>query len=338
MTPEFKRHTEIAAQGLRNAGGTPAMDALEGAAAAAETRTPAPAAFKWDAATVNPAKLTLGVHQIALDESGGRYKLFAWTPVHSVTGSEGAWSVNTPRGAITAPKVVFATNGYTGAVLPELAGLVTPIRAQAHKLSPAPAGAAAFPPLEASYSLRYSPEVFYSVAPRPDGSVVLGASRIGDAPGVAATTEDTVDDAAWHPTIAARALATFPQVFSSGGWVAPSEDELAAASEAAARGSVGSDTPLEGIGGRGFEYAWTGTIAVTPDAVPFVGAVPGKPGQYAALGYNGHGMARIFLCAPVLAEFMRTGEWDPAMPASFRLTPERVARLRAPPGAETARL
>jgi hypothetical protein len=40
------------------------------------------------------------------------------------------------------------------------------------------------------------------------------------------------------------------------------------------------------------------------------------------------GMARIFLCAPALAEYMLTGEWDPAMPASFRVTPERLAKLR----------
>jgi hypothetical protein len=39
-------------------------------------------------------------------------------------------------------------------------------------------------------------------------------------------------------------------------------------------------------------------------------------------------MARIFLCAPALAEYMMTGEWEAAMPASFRVTPERLAKLR----------
>lgn len=27
----------------------------------------------------------------------------------------------------------------------------------------------------------------------------------------------------------------------------------------------------------------------TPDALPFVGDIPGKKGQYVAAGYNGHG-------------------------------------------------
>lgn len=39
-------------------------------------------------------------------------------------------------------------------------------------------------------------------------------------------------------------------------------------------------------------------------------------------------MARIFLCAPALAQYVLTGEWDPAMPKSFRVTPERLDRLR----------
>lgn len=43
-------------------------------------------------------------------------------------------------------------------------------------------------------------------------------------------------------------------------------------------------------------------------------------------------MARIFLCAPALAQYVLTGKWDPAMPACFRLTPERLARLRVKVG------
>jgi glycine/D-amino acid oxidase-like deaminating enzyme len=62
--------------------------------------------------------------------------------------------------------------------------------------------------------------------------------------------------------------------------------------------------------------------------VPFIGDVPGKAGQYVAAGYNGHGMARIFLCAPTLAKYMLDGTWDTAMPEAFRVTPERIAGLR----------
>lgn len=39
-------------------------------------------------------------------------------------------------------------------------------------------------------------------------------------------------------------------------------------------------------------------------------------------------MARIFLCAPSLASYILDGEWDPKMPKSFQITPERIERLR----------
>jgi glycine/D-amino acid oxidase-like deaminating enzyme len=76
------------------------------------------------------------------------------------------------------------------------------------------------------------------------------------------------------------------------------------------------------------QYAWSGVIGCTPDAVPLIGARLGFEGQYLAVGYNGHGMARIFVTAPALARFVCTGEWDADMPACFRVSDERLARLR----------
>jgi hypothetical protein len=40
------------------------------------------------------------------------------------------------------------------------------------------------------------------------------------------------------------------------------------------------------------------------------------------------GMARIFLCAPSLASYILNEEWDPKMPKSFQITPERIERLK----------
>lgn len=40
-------------------------------------------------------------------------------------------------------------------------------------------------------------------------------------------------------------------------------------------------------------------------------------------------MARIFLCAPALAQYILTSEWDEAMPKAFCVTPERLEKLRA---------
>ncbi len=47
-------------------------------------------------------------------------------------------------------------------------------------------------------------------------------------------------------------------------------------------------------------YAWAGTFATTPDGLPFIGAHPGRPHTFFALGYGGNGIiyrlteARLF--------------------------------------------
>jgi glycine/D-amino acid oxidase-like deaminating enzyme len=83
--------------------------------------------YGWQAATLNPAKLTLSIH--TENESLGGYQLYSWAPVHQVTDGEGGkWKVHTPRGVVLAEKVIFATNAYSQALIPELEGLITPMR------------------------------------------------------------------------------------------------------------------------------------------------------------------------------------------------------------------
>lgn len=126
----FVAATEAAIMGLRAAGGrTPGLVRLDGDAAREATRTEsALTAYAWPAATVNPAQLTLGVHAAAAAKGKGRYRVFAWAPVTGVEGAEGAWDVVTERGRVRARQVVWATNGYAGAVVPEFDGLVVPER------------------------------------------------------------------------------------------------------------------------------------------------------------------------------------------------------------------
>lgn len=168
MTDEFLQYEATALKGLRQAGGEPEdfsildketaqqvrssvhSNTFEAVADNQETRVEAAiGGYKWPAATLNPAKLTLGIHTLSTQKGG--YELYSWAPVHSVTPAEGqGWTVTTPRGSVRADKVVFATNAYSQAIVPELEGLITPWKAQAVKLPPAPAGEKAFPKLEPS--------------------------------------------------------------------------------------------------------------------------------------------------------------------------------------------
>jgi len=79
-----------------------------------------------------------------------------------------------------------------------------------------------------------------------------------------------------------------------------------------------------------YDYAWSGIIGRSADQVPFIGAVPDKPGQWMCAGHNGHGMARIFTAAPGLVKLVRGASWkETGLPECFQVTKERLDRLRA---------
>ncbi len=51
-----------------------------------------------------------------------------------------------------------------------------------------------------------------------------------------------------------------------------------------------------------FPRVWTGIMCGTNDALPLVGALPGHPGVFALLGFNGYGLSFAFLAGKSLAE------------------------------------
>ncbi|ORY27107.1 FAD dependent oxidoreductase [Naematelia encephala] len=285
---------------------------LEGAAAKEVCRSPdCIAAFQWPAATLNPSKLCYAVHRACF--SLGGYSLFTHTPVTSVVpGSVSkTWSVKTTRGAIQTAKVIYATNAYTKLLLPEFEGLITPYKVQAVQLSAPPAGPEAFPRIAPSMSLRYGLHQFYSVAQRPDDSVVLccAVARPGQTMQQFVGAWDVMDDAKPDDARTRDAVDEFNAAIPGGGYDQPASLE-----------------PGKG----GFDSAWSGIIGFTPDAVPFIGPIPEKEGQYMIAGFNGHGMARIFHCAPCLADVVLGGMelWDETVPRAFVVTKERVEKLR----------
>lgn len=115
-------------------------------------------------------------------------------------------------------------------------------------------------------SLRYSLHHFYSVIQRKgDGTIVLGVSRSN--PELSAETlavRESFDDGAFNQEIVDDALKRFVIMFP----------EYRAETERH---------------GEGLDHAWTGIIAMTPDSVPYVGAIEELPGQYICAGFNGHG-------------------------------------------------
>ncbi|KAJ9148274.1 FAD dependent oxidoreductase-domain-containing protein [Pleurostoma richardsiae] len=80
------------------------------------------------------------------------------------------------------------------------------------------------------------------------------------------------------------------------------------------------------------KHSWSGIIALSMDGVPFVGELPGLPGQWICAGHNGQcdsGMARIFTAAPGLVRLMGGRPWaDTNLPDVYQITPSRIAQLQ----------
>ena len=72
------------------------------------------------------------------------------------------------------------------------------------------------------------------------------------------------------------------------------------------------------------ERRWAGIMGFTPDGLPMVGALPGKPGVGFAVGFNGHGLAMGAGTAERAVDFLLNGT-DPG--------PVRASRLDNVPGA-----
>ncbi|KAJ5348894.1 FAD dependent oxidoreductase [Penicillium brevicompactum] len=306
MTPEFAAYEAESLEAFKRAGGdTTHIKFYEGTEAEAKTRVPgALAAYEWPAGSSHPAKLAQFLLQSVILKGA---KLFTFCPAMEVTPSHldaGLWDVHTTRGSITAEKVIHCTNAHAAQLLPHLDPYMRPNRAQAQSLVPVPAFSGT-DALQSTYSLRYSLHHFYSLIQRKgDGTLVLGVSRSNPtlSPETIASRLST-DDSRYNDEIVEDALRSFGEMFPD----------------------YKSDAAMHG---EGLDHAWTGIIGMTTDSVPFVGAIESLPGQYICAGFNGHGMARIFTCAPGVAQIVRGESWSKTgLPECFQFNTERLNRL-----------
>lgn len=61
------------------------------------------------------------------------------------------------------------------------------------------------------------------------------------------------------------------------------------------------------LGAAEIRQAWTGTMGFSRDGLPWVGEVPGRPGQVIAAGFTGHGFGLAWNCTRLLAEEVLNG-------------------------------
>jgi glycine/D-amino acid oxidase-like deaminating enzyme len=147
-----------------------------------DLRTPtAVGAVVFKAGKLSPYKLVSHILTKGVKSQG--LNLQTRTPATGVSRNEdGTWTVTTPRGSITANKVVFATNAHTSHLLPQFRGWIYPVRAQMSALIPPKSLKER--PLTHSYGfVRHSRKTAYYLIQRPinadssGGELMLGGGR-----------------------------------------------------------------------------------------------------------------------------------------------------------------
>jgi glycine/D-amino acid oxidase-like deaminating enzyme len=254
------------------------------------------------------------------------------TPVTSVSPTadeSGRYTIQTTRGAIKAPKIVYATNGFSSQLLPEYTKSITPIRGVcSHIASPKKKNS---PHLVNTYALRFNDRNFDYLIPRADGSIIVGG----------ATKSFWADRKRWFDTVRDDEL------------VDEALPHFDGYMQRYFRGWEDSDAKVEKI--------WTGSKFPTPlhaqsispdelitapqpidnlfavmgytaDFVPHIGNVPDRPGQYIIAGFNGHGMPQILLSTKGLAAMVRNEVpfEQTGIPRVFKTSKERIMRKDSP--------
>ena len=272
----------------------------------------------YEAGSLSAYKLVIGILKLALAKD---LNLQCNTPATSITPSEEAqsWSVNTPRGIISASKVILATNGYTAHLYPKLQGVIVPLRGFVTAQRPPSALPGAG--LSNTYSFIYK-EGFEYMIPRPKGTKFAGDIVIGG--GLTKAADEglldygNTDDTELNDDVISY-LEDSTASFFGANW--------------------GDDHPEGRI-----RKAWSGIMGFSVDGFPLVGPMS-EEGLYIAAAFQGHGMVNCFLCAKALTQIM-TGKnregLDSWFPKAYRMRESRLAakflnKLHSPRTAKTGR-
>ncbi|QIX02529.1 hypothetical protein AMS68_008046 [Peltaster fructicola] len=247
--------------------------------------------FQYAAGSLSAYAFVIGMLRLALSRG---LNLQTRTSVTNLTKTDSDWTVTTPRGDITAAKVIIATNGYTARLLPQMQGLIVPLHGQIVAQRPG----LCLPVLPRTYSFIYKTGYEYMIT-RPPGTVGQGDIIIGGGihklPRSGASRYGNTDDSTLEPTITDYLRHCTKRCFSDK-W---GEDDTAGTKE------------------------WSGIMGATADGLPYVGAVPDMQGIYISAGFNGHGMVLCLKLAEALVHMMN-GDVPDWLPRSMLITKDRM--------------
>ncbi|KAM5343723.1 hypothetical protein ACJ41O_012260 [Fusarium nematophilum] len=250
--------------------------------------------FTFTAGHVWPYKLVMHLLNGAVQKGAN---LQTHTPVTRLSEKplpNGRWEVKTERGTIKAKKILLATNAYTSRVAPQFKNHIVPVRGICSRIK-VPDGKTA-PFLPQTYSIRYGPSMYDYLIPRNDGSIIVGGAK----------PNFWSDRSHWY------------NVSDDSKLIEPAKSHFDGLMQRSFMGWENS--------GAYTDKVWTGIMGYSSDYMPYVGDVPGKPGQMVLAGFSGHGMPLILLSAKAIVQMLRHGKSyeETGVPSVFRATRERL--------------
>ena len=274
------------------------------------------AVYQPRAAKCWPYKLITWLLEQLLREHDAAFNLQTKTPVKRIQRCGSSWILHTQRGQIVARDVLLATNAYTSYLVPNMTGLIIPVRGQICALKP-PEGATQ---LAHSYVWLKGADHQYLIHRGPediqmtdgakmrrtvDKSLIIGGERFAVPEGEEGISRDDevnpILSRALHRALT-HAIKLLP------------ENELEKETLHAA-------------------YEWTGIMGFSRDSSPWVGCVPetlmsDSGGLWISAGYSGHGMPVAAQCGIAAAEMILGKKDGVLIPKQWVASEERVERAR----------
>ncbi|KAF7561495.1 hypothetical protein G7046_g2644 [Stylonectria norvegica] len=219
----------------------------------------AQACYAWPASTLHPWKLSAHIMRENLKKG---INLQTNTKVNGVVKSsryDGKLIVKTERGNILASQVVHATNAYSSALESTLRGLIHPSPHMCDKVIP-PDTLTASKSLKNSYGILLPNGGLFSINPQAttSGPVLFGGLNPGQQgfeDWLRGNPEKCIDDDLKGFPSVTKAVREFTES-QLVGW----EDKSTKKAN--------------------YDHRWSGIIGLSADGVPFVGELPGLPGQW----------------------------------------------------------
>ncbi|KAF3018205.1 hypothetical protein E8E14_012297 [Neopestalotiopsis sp. 37M] len=253
-----------------------------------------------------PYRVVTGIFAGLLSKYSDRLSIETKTPVTSVTHEGDGYIVHTPRGTTRVKKVIHCTNGHVGHLIPNIRGVIYPLRGTmtVQDLGPHVPNRGR----EKSFAFHYVPQYDKKTEALADGLWYLtqnaktGFFFFGGDKG---TLEQTLNADDSVLTIVSRdhLQDVLPRFFGY------------------------RDTKLDSM-----KSAWSGIMGFTHDDIPLVGRLPTSAtgrtgdGEFIAAGFNGYGMPYAWLAGEQLAHIALgkgPSEW---FPDCFLLSDDRLSK------------